>query len=1128
MARWSNGMVQPTNEQLLEMINGTAEELGQTYIILDALDEATDRDEMLTAVREMLSWDIKGFHLYVSSREDQDLDTTIAGKCECVTMCTDWLDEDLELYIREQMQTSAELRTWPAKLQQETQRALLTKKERTFQLVNCQLALLSGVETEDAMQEAVSGIATLPETYAALFRSMMQSEKERVMKLSFWLAVSTTPLPTAAAMEFLAIREVEHGELTSDGSHRVLDQAGLRKACSIFVDGWTVLPESANGQGTRDCELSYTSGHGRDSPGASTSNKSGEPTTQSTLVQLRLAHRTVKDYILQECLTTSTAPCRLDGIEYAETPTFSSRASVWSFIARRLLAFILTLKGRLDPMTSIERHPLAKHGSDWSYYVRQSGKDCPMDVGARVLELMKDNGNTEQYMNWCIVRRYHKSPGKSRDTEDAFRTPLYFASLHGIPWLVNELLNNGSNPNAIIQGAIPLLPAIENGDVEIVRALLEAGADPNLNRASLLKSAACVGNAEIIKLLIEHGCDTSRRTHPSSSSALNDAARRGHLEAIRVLLNAGADVNAYSDKPSDVSPLESASSRGYKDCVELLLPKASRHTLLGGVRSTVHAHGKELRPQKGLLELYAEYVPDATLNYAARLGDEALVAKLLEKGAKTETRLNRRYRENSIDGSALVEACISGHRGIAEKLITHGADVNAKSGESFSGTYPICTAVQGGHLELVRLLLQRDVDVNASGGWGPALQIAMYQGHHDIVQELLKHGADIHDSRGSYGGPVQAAVLGDHLDLLEQIVTAGADINMPAGETRIKGGGVFLCSSPIQAAVYNNKPHLVDWLIAHGANVNLQAIKHGNSDPPLATAARNGNMEIVNKLLAAGADVNQPDQREYDTGGPLYWAVREGHAAITSRLLDAGANPNASGGYYEAETTILTRGAMGNNTKVIQYLLDAGADVNQYSQYREYNEPPLHTACRYNHVDVVQVLVERGANVNEQIQTGQTPLHIAARHRHADILALLLRKQADDTLTTRRGQLPFHVAAGAGDKECTRLLLEAGADLDATDDEGRTALHFAADSQGRPVCREVIGYLLEQGADPAFKDIRGCTAQDLAEARLRTEAYSKDDREQVVFLLDSIVPGRKDNVDLLERHLQQRYPVELS
>ena len=84
--------------------------------------------------------------------------------------------------------------------------------------------------------------------------------------------------------------------------------------------------------------------------------------------------------------------------------------------------------------------------------------------------------------------------------------------------------------------------------------------------------------------------------------------------------------------------------------------------------------------------------------------------------------------------------------------------VDVKDG---AGRTPLMCVAHEGHVELVRLLLDKGADVNAhSGDYGNALQAATSGGHEAVVRLLLEEGADINAQGGVYGNAPQAASSG--------------------------------------------------------------------------------------------------------------------------------------------------------------------------------------------------------------------------------------------------------------------------------------------------------------------------------------------------------------------------------
>ncbi|HQG27667.1 MAG TPA: ankyrin repeat domain-containing protein, partial [Candidatus Ozemobacteraceae bacterium] len=115
----------------------------------------------------------------------------------------------------------------------------------------------------------------------------------------------------------------------------------------------------------------------------------------------------------------------------------------------------------------------------------------------------------------------------------------------------------------MLQQATPLHFAAQSGNISIVRALLNAGADVNARNPqdiTPLHLAAWDGNAEIVSLLLERGADVNRRNHRNEGmSALDIAAMTGAADVVRILIEHGADPRLGSPV-SRVTPLHLATA----------------------------------------------------------------------------------------------------------------------------------------------------------------------------------------------------------------------------------------------------------------------------------------------------------------------------------------------------------------------------------------------------------------------------------------------------------------------------------------------------------------------------------------------------------------------------------------
>lgn len=138
--------------------------------------------------------------------------------------------------------------------------------------------------------------------------------------------------------------------------------------------------------------------------------------------------------------------------------------------------------------------------------------------------------------------------------------------------------------------------ACERGDVEHARE--QIAADPSLVRAAnanqphggwtALHTAARSGQLEVVRLLLEHGADPNAREAGDNTYPLHWAAAARHLEIIRALLEAGGDVHGFGD----VHELDVIGWATYfhpeegeqpPDVVPLLLERGARHHIFSAL-----------------------------------------------------------------------------------------------------------------------------------------------------------------------------------------------------------------------------------------------------------------------------------------------------------------------------------------------------------------------------------------------------------------------------------------------------------------------------------------------------------------------------------------------------------------
>ena len=173
----------------------------------------------------------------------------------------------------------------------------------------------------------------------------------------------------------------------------------------------------------------------------------------------------------------------------------------------------------------------------------------------------------------------------------------------------------------------------------------------------------------------------------------------------------------------------------------------------------------------------------ATTAFADPIHDAVEKGNLI--GVQTELDKGVDVNAKREDGSTpLHGAAEGGHGEIVELLITAGADLHATTVSMLGGGgwIPLHSAARQGHRGIVELLIEMGTDVNTRDSAGKStLHDAVLEGHKGIVELLINKGADLNAKSGYYGTPLHVAGSIGHKEIAELLIANGADLNVQDG-----------------------------------------------------------------------------------------------------------------------------------------------------------------------------------------------------------------------------------------------------------------------------------------------------------------------------------------------------------
>ncbi len=459
-------------------------------------------------------------------------------------------------------------------------------------------------------------------------------------------------------------------------------------------------------------------------------------------------------------------------------------------------------------------------------------------------------------------------------TQYAYRTPLYFAVRENEVDVAAFLLDQGANPLGLAINDSLLQMARDRGYAAMESLLEEklASLHNASPRGEPLAAAIRQHDVAQVTALLDAAPELLHVGDNQGNQPIHWATMTRQLEVIDLLLARGADINAR--RQDGARPIQLTNGdyrfRGWRD-----VPKDWQTT-----------------PAQVLAHLIARgaYVDICT---AASIGDLERVKTLLDQDPTLANRVSEYVTYYIGSGTPLRNAAARGHIDVVRLLLERGADPNLREEGIAPHGHSLYAAVANGHYEIAQLLLAHGAYPNPEvESSADALSRAISKSDQPMIDLLCSYGAARAVHLLAYYGDVRTAAA---------VFAANAALaNDPEALANAAGEGqeAFLRLMLRYQPDLPKRLTFPAWSVgAKSRALNELLFEHGMNPSqadwlgitPLHQFARTGDVEKATLFIEHGVDLHARDEDLCST--PLGWAAKFGQVGMAELLLKHGAKP---------------------------------------------------------------------------------------------------------------------------------------------------------------------------------------------------------------------------------------------
>lgn len=708
-------------------------------------------------------------------------------------------------------------------------------------------------------------------------------------------------------------------------------------------------------------------------------------------------------------------------------------------------------------------------------------------------------------------------------------TPLELAIWEGQLEVVKNLLKAGANININIDSWGPLYLAAREEKETIFRYLLRSGADFNKKdwviRSTIFEYATILRDKDLMRILLDKGdfqFNKNALEQTLFGFIFGQELKLNGLSRIEFLFQIGVDPNCHieSDKPLIIYACE----KNNLDLIKILIKyKANLNCIYNGhTPLTIAVNTNNLKLVRLLVENEANifYYKDnvkSAFEIAQEKRFDEILKLFVEQVTSWHTRLVRAFGDSN--GNDFVKYYLK-----------------SKDYYTFYNFNLLDIAFSRRSDKLTILIFKADPDLFKSNNDfvrlfdefkqnnpDSLIHKAIKEGNAQKVRILLSFNERIDQKDSEENTPLELAIKNNNLEIVKILVLAKVNLNFDNSNS----GPVYLAAQLENKAIFK-------YLLENGARfdtknweVCYEIIKFGSKFLNknllvfiLKNIDKNLNLKVLYKLICD--------------------LINETNLDLVNFILDIILDPILEKNLEEPFLLYATKNNNINLVKIICNNLAKKAFKNSVTEkplilacekgYKEIAEsilninpglniknedydPLIIIASANGYKEIVELLLKAGAKIDERDSEGFTPVMCAAYNGHIETFELLLKSGADIKLINQANENALILSISKGCFKIVELLIKACSDLDyinSRNKRGETSLMIAA----RRGHRDIVDLLIKSGAQVNLQDKIGDTAL-MKIAQAKKQIGSQKD-------INSIFSENKhvDNLNVLNNQIE--------